>query len=802
MFVRSGTTWSQQAYLKASNTDFNQSFGHSVAVSGNTVVVGAPGESFSEGAAYVFVRSGTTWTQQALLKASNAAGSGDKFGYSVAVSGDTVVVGAISESSNAIGVNGDQSDNSAIDAGAAFVFVRNGTTWTQQAYLKASNTGGGILGESLGDFFGFSVAVSGNTVVVGAYYESSDANGVNGNQTDNSASLAGAAYVFVRDGTTWTQQAYLKASNSSEGDYFGYSVAVAGDTAVIGALGEDSNATGINGDQNDNSAFDAGAAYVFVRSGTTWTQQAYLKASNTGDDDWFGVSVAVSGDTVVVGASQESSNATGVNGNQSDNTSTRSGAAYVFVRSGTTWTHQDYLKASNAEEENKFGSSVAVSGDTVVVGAYKENGTATGVSAVGPAPFLPPLLWTVGKNDNAWPVGNGGGANTTFVQESGTANPLPGNPANPEVSQQGDDDYYFAGVYTTVIAGNGAYVPLGVVAANEEGAERGFSVTDNDLRYHFNLPTALNPSDLLSVTFDPKDLHLGQPDSRYGIEIYFNGVKVQSEILIRPAQLNRDFTTATFSLASVNARTGPGFDNIVRLKGIPRNTQGGGNFMTIDYVKLNFTASKILASGAAYIFSLPVTDAPELAVEQPAGTDLTNGAHQAFGSVTVGTNASLSFTIKNTGAADLTGLGLTIDGPDAALFTVTTNAIAPIAGPAGSTTFTVQFAPTNAGPKTAVLHLASNDADENPFDITLTGTGSRPASLPPITTVTLTVAGLQLTLPISGGQTVGVEYSETLDPGSWIDLGNVVVLDGTGSFTDTDSARLGKPRGFYRAFLR
>ena len=389
VFVRSAGVWSQQAYLKASNTGGSDRFGYSVAVAGDTVVVGAGYEdsnatgvngnqadnsASNAGAAYVFVRSGTTWSQQAYLKASNT-GMFDLFGVSVAVSGDTVVVGAFFEASNATGVNGNQADNSASYSGAAYVFVRSGTTWSQQAYLKASNTGGGA-----GDFFGSSVAVSGDTVVVVASGESSNATGVNGNQADNSAPASGAAYVFVRSGTTWSQQAYLKASNTGAGDYFGKSVAVSGDTLVVAAFQEDSNATGVNGNQADNSATDSGAAYVFVRSGTTWSQQAYLKASNTGAGDLFGLSVAVSGDTVVVGAYGESSNATGVNGNQADNSAFNAGAAYVFVRSGTTWSQQAYLKASNTEGGDIFGYTVSVSGDTVVVGASQEDSNATGVN--------------------------------------------------------------------------------------------------------------------------------------------------------------------------------------------------------------------------------------------------------------------------------------------------------------------------------------------------------------------------------------------------------------------------------------
>ncbi len=293
-----------------------------------------------------------------------------------------MVIGAPGEDSNATGVNGIQTNDSDRDSGAAYVFLRDGTNWVQQAYLKASNAGAG-------DLFGWKVAVSGDTVVVGAYNEDSNATGVNGNQANNSAINSGAAYVFVRDGTNWSQQAYLKASNTGAGDYFGVSVANSGDTLVVGADYEKSTATGVNGNQSDNSLIESGAAYVFVRDGTNWSQQAYLKASNTdglghlipdqpGDD--FGRSVATLGDTVVVGAQGEASNATGVNANQSDNSVPVAGAAYVFVRSATNWSQQAYLKPSNPRELGEFGISVAISGDTVVVGADGDFSNATGVN--------------------------------------------------------------------------------------------------------------------------------------------------------------------------------------------------------------------------------------------------------------------------------------------------------------------------------------------------------------------------------------------------------------------------------------
>ena len=359
-------------------------FGYSVAISGDTVVIGVRSEDSSttgvnstpndsasnSGAAYVFVRSGTAWTQQAYLKAHNT-GAGDEFGaYSVSVSGDTVVVGAYGEDSSTVGVNSTPNE-SATDSGAAYVFVRSGTTWTQQAYLKASNTG-------VADIFGYSVSVSGDTVVAGARGEDSSTAGVNSTPNEN-ASDSGAAYVFVRSGTTWTEQAYLKASNTGAGDWFAFSVAISGDTVVVGAPTEDSSTMGVNTVSNENAS-DSGAAYVFVRSGTAWTQQAYLKASNTGADDTFGISIAIAGDTVVVAAHQEDSSSTGVNSTPNEN-AVDSGAAYVFVRSGTTWTQQAYLKPGNTGSLDYFGVSVAVSGDTVVVGAHTEDSSSTGVNS-------------------------------------------------------------------------------------------------------------------------------------------------------------------------------------------------------------------------------------------------------------------------------------------------------------------------------------------------------------------------------------------------------------------------------------
>ncbi|MCC7377468.1 MAG: hypothetical protein IT581_22600 [Verrucomicrobiales bacterium] len=203
-------------------------------------------------------------------------------------------------------------------------------------------------------------------------------------------------------------------------------------------------------------------------------------------------------------------------------------------------------------------------------------------------PIPPPVVpWSVGLNDNSWPNGNGGGPNTTFVQENGTVNPLPGIPNSPEVDQQGDNDYYFAGVYTSVIPANGNYQPVGEVPVNEESAERAFAGADNDLRYHFNLPTTLTPNTQFTISYDPMNLDDSAADARYGVEVYFNNVKVQDQVLVRPDQLNTTLSTPPFSLTQVNGQLGAGFDNIISLRGINYSADGGGNWMGIDYIQLN-----------------------------------------------------------------------------------------------------------------------------------------------------------------------------------------------------------------------
>jgi hypothetical protein len=413
VFTRRNNTspWTQQAYIKASNPQVGAEFGHVVTLSadGNTMAVsayfeasnakGTNGNQADEsipqaGAVYVFTRRGTSWGQQAYVKASNTGeagtegnfGDGDQFGFSLSLSddGNTMAVGANAEDSNAMGINGNQADNSMQSSGAAYVFARTGTTWTQQAYVKAANTAANVQ-------FGYALALSadGNTLAASSFDEGGGSRQING-AYDRTRNGTGAVYIFVRAGGVWTQQAYLKASNGENGDSMGVSVSISddGNTVATGSLDEDCMATGVNPSQPcDNDVKDdtsAGAAYVFVRSGAMWTQQAFIKASNTGKEDWFASRLQISGDgnTMAASAQLEDSAAQGINGKQDDDSAQEAGAVYLFSRTGTTWAQKAYVKSSNNEAFDEFSSSVALSRDgrTMAVGARGEDSAAKGIN--------------------------------------------------------------------------------------------------------------------------------------------------------------------------------------------------------------------------------------------------------------------------------------------------------------------------------------------------------------------------------------------------------------------------------------
>nr|CRH07569.1 Protein of unknown function. Containing four cadherin domains and two bacterial pre-peptidase C-terminal domains [Candidatus Magnetococcus massalia] len=334
-----GTTWTEAAKIQASDAQTDDSFGRSVAIDGNYAIVGAWGEDTGgsgAGAAYIFQTSdgGTTWTEAAKIQASDAQ-IYDYFGQSVAIDGNYAIVGAYGE--NTGGLN----------AGAAYIFQTSdgGTTWTEAAKIQASDA-------QTDDSFGYSVAIDGNYAIVGAYEE------------DTVGVMAGAAYIFQTSdgGTTWTEAAKIQASDAQTSDYFGYSVAIDGNYAIVGAWGEDTGGE------------SAGAAYVFQTSdgGTTWTETAKIQASDSQIYDYFGHSVAIDGNYAIVSAWGE------------DTGGSAAGAAYVFQTSdgGTTWTEAAKIQASDSQIYDYFGLSVAIDGNYAIVGAEGED---TGGSGAGAA---------------------------------------------------------------------------------------------------------------------------------------------------------------------------------------------------------------------------------------------------------------------------------------------------------------------------------------------------------------------------------------------------------------------------------
>jgi len=317
IYKRGGIIWNRQAKLTASDGAADDLFGQSVSISGDYVIVGAhcdDAHGYYSGSAYIYKRDGTTWSQQAKITASDGA-TGNRFGYSVSISGDYVIVGALG------------ADGSGASSGSAYIFKRDGTTWSQQAKITASDG-------AADDRFGYSVSISGDYVIVGAYCD------------DDHGYYSGSAYIYKRDGTTWSQQAKITASDGATGDLFSQSVSISGDYVIVGAY--------CDADRGENS----GSAYIFKRDGITWSQQAKITASDGAEGDRFGCSTSVSGDYVIVGAYCD------------DDHGNYSGSAYIFKRYGTTWSQQAKITASDGAAGDLFGQSTSISGDYVIVGAY------------------------------------------------------------------------------------------------------------------------------------------------------------------------------------------------------------------------------------------------------------------------------------------------------------------------------------------------------------------------------------------------------------------------------------------------
>jgi hypothetical protein len=320
VFKRTGTyAWGDEVELTASDGASGDDFGDAVCISGDLLVVGAPWDDdpYNSGSAYVFRLEGSSWVQEDKLTASDA-GSEDCFGDVVSISGDRLVVGAPRD--GALGAL----------SGSAYVFCRDGTSWTQEAKLTASDG-------AAGDQFGEGVSISGDLIVVGSPWDD-DPNG------------SGSAYVFRREGVTWVQEDKLTASDTAAGDGFGQSVAIDADRVVIGAKFDD----------------DMGSAYVFRREGTSWTQEDKLMGEDVELGDDFGCSVAINGAQVLIGAQLDDDACPG-------DPLCDSGAAYLFRRGGTSWDEVTKLTVLSAEGMDLLGWSVGISGGRTVSGAAGED---------------------------------------------------------------------------------------------------------------------------------------------------------------------------------------------------------------------------------------------------------------------------------------------------------------------------------------------------------------------------------------------------------------------------------------------
>ncbi|WP_445361003.1 hypothetical protein ACJJIL_01215 [Microbulbifer sp. EKSA005] len=354
IFSREDGEWTQQAYLKSPDPQEAAEFGTALSLSddGYTLAVGAfkengENDNFSAGAVHIFSRSNGGWVHSARLQADNQ-GNNDLFGYALSLSGNgsTLAVTAPSEDG---GLDGDSIE----DSGAVYVFRNEEGSWSQYAYIKATD-----ISEGLG--FGSSISLddAGASFAVGAYADNAE---------------AGSVYLYQLDGESWVEDSKISASNPVTGDWFGFALNLSGNgqTLAVGApLQNGSN---------------SGAVYIFSRKENAWEQTAYLKASNPHVSAYFGEAVKLSddGSFIAVGAWGEKSYSQGLFGDNTDESSTRAGAVYTYIFNGVDWSSEAYIKASNTDSGDHFGGSVALSGDgaSLAVGANGEDGADSGLFA-------------------------------------------------------------------------------------------------------------------------------------------------------------------------------------------------------------------------------------------------------------------------------------------------------------------------------------------------------------------------------------------------------------------------------------
>jgi hypothetical protein len=625
--------WIQQAELTASDGAARDGFGWSVAVSGSTLVVGGYDSTIGRGAAYVFVRSGETWSQQAELTASD--GNAGYFGWSVAVSGSTVAVGA----------GGPEEDV----PGAAFVFVQSAGTWSQQAELTASDG-------AAGDEFGRSVAVSGSTVVVGAPFAGSN-------------NPQGAAYIFAQSGGRWTQQAELTASDGPV-YWFGISVAISGSTVVVGII-----------EGND----ERGAAYVFVQSAGTWSQEAELTASDGVPYNSFGWSVAASGSTIAVGAPSNIGGFT-----------IQPGEAYVFGETGGIWSQEQELSASDGAADDYFGWSVAASGRTVVAGAQCHF-TSSGECDPGAA----------------YVFGSSGPAYTLLVA-----------PSSLSVMQGGQGTSTIAITPWNGFSGNvslsASNLPNGVMAAfnpNPATSTSTLTLTASETGTTGALDpvivagtsgglaqaTRLTLSVTTSITLSPAPLSFGNED----VDI--------TSVAKRVTLQNTGTGTLTISGITISGNFA-----ISKNKCGPPLKAGKKCF-----VDVTFTPSQPGVATGTLTFTDSAASSPQTVAL--SGTGIAQAAltpsSLTLAETEVGdTSDAEKVTLTNNLRIPLTGISYSTTGP----FAVSTSTCPATLNANKDCTISVTFSPTQAGPATGTLTV-TDSANNSPQTVSLSGTGTTAA---------------------------------------------------------------------------
>ena len=559
IFYKSGGTWTQQAKLLASDISANDTFGYA-SIYGDYAIVGSKKADSSEGAAYIFYRSGTSWTQQAKLSASSGmSDNDDRFGSYVSIYGDYAIIGAPNYHHNSSG-----------DSGTAYIFIRSGTSWSQQQKLLASDLGAQ-------DYFGRSVSISGDYAIIGAPLW--DAGG--------SDTIEGAAYIFVRSGTSWSEQQKLTASDAAGNDNFGASVSISGDYAIVGAWPE------------DDGGADAGAVYIFIRSGTSWSQQAKLLASDAQASDNFGFSVSISGNTAVVGAYKE--DAGGYN----------AGAAYIFERSGTTWTEVKKIVASDAQADDDFGTSVAIDGTNVIIGSPGEdtkgsNAGAAYIFSKG-AKAVPSLTF---DNYNKLTVSNFNSVSKEWPPSDGTYSSVTRTNSNK----------------TTVWTISGASYGNGEYTAETDDTvwSSGSSLGYPDMAFNKSLSSPTSHSGFITLnTPQPVELRITLPTA-----IVLGSYKLQGRAQNDTSETPGTWTMegsndgTTWTVVDTQTAANPALDNSKTA-----TYTVSGNTTAYNRYKLNITATNATGGGATIIGELYLYD------QNPRTATLTdpNGSTYALG---------------------------------------------------------------------------------------------------------------------------------------------------------------------------